>query len=170
MTQNRAREVRSPEGSWPPRTQSLACSASRAGPLTCRPAHRSGGCGAPLLPSLGVPGQLFYQTWCSPAGQPRLPQELPVAPCPSTALISRPPGLDCQGPEVPTHPGLPGLPWPPWRNTRCYWSLPQFSLRATTPANSLLSPVSRAPLPSPQLFLLLPLHFPTSLIFLSAYP
>lgn len=147
MTQNRAREVRSPEGSWPPCTQSLAHSASRAGPLPCSQTHRSGGCRAPLLPSLSVPGQLFYQTWCSPASQHQLQQDPHVAPCPSTALISRPPGLNCWGPKVPTHPGLfparagavfpvTGLGFsqsgpPPWQTT-------------------LAVPSTEGPLPSPQ--------------------
>lgn len=75
MTQNRAREARSPEGCWRPCRQPLAGPASREEPLTCGQAHRSGGCSVPLCPRLSLPGQLFYQI------------DSRMALCPPTALI-----------------------------------------------------------------------------------
>lgn len=92
MTHNRAGEVSSPEGCW----------------LSCRQAHRSGGCSAPLLPRLCITGQLFYQTWCSPHSQPQ-PQQEPHGSVPAYRPDPLPPSPGCQGPEVP-HPFQ--LPWP----------------------------------------------------------
>lgn len=90
-----------------------------------------------------------------------------MAPCPSTALISRPPGLDCWGPKVPTHPGLR-----PGGRTPCYRTLLEFSQPWPPPRQTDLAVPSvegPSPMPSATSLSLHP-NFPTSLIFLSAYP
>lgn len=115
MTQNRARGPRAPEGSWPPGRQPLTGPASGTGPWTCTQTHRSGGCNAPLLHSLSVPRQLFYQTWCSPDSRPGLQQE-PHGTVPASAPAST---------SQPTP--ILASPSQGWRNNQCYRIFLEFS-------------------------------------------
>lgn len=92
---------------WPCR-QLLAGPASRAGPLTCGQAPRSGGCSAPLRSRLSVPRQLFYQiaTWHSACPLPWFATTRPWLPGPQGAHA--PPGLPWLA--VDEHSVLPGFP------------------------------------------------------------